>query len=145
MFASSLPQFLFAVAAPGVDPHPAMILPFAVLYVLPYSVGIVPNAYMKMSVMSLALVPLTLAYAIIRYRLMDVDILFRRGYAYTLATLCVLAGFYGIVFSLASLAQKNGKLYMSEPEAGQRSATATAAAQAISCLTLQGGAEPTSA
>src|SRR6185503_12428867 len=37
------------------------------------------------------------------------DILFRRGYAYTLATLCVLAGFYGIVFSLASLVQKNFK------------------------------------
>ena len=40
------------------------------------------------------LIPLTLAYAIVRYRLMDVDIIFRRGYAYTLATLCVLAGFY---------------------------------------------------
>ncbi len=55
------------------------------------------------------LIPLTLAYAIVRYRLMDVDILFRRGYAYTLATLCVLAGFYGIVFSLGSLVQKNFK------------------------------------
>ena len=85
------------------------ILPFAAFYVLPYSVGIIPNAYMKMSVLSLTLIPLTLAYAIVRYRLMDVDILFRRGYAYTLATLCVLAGFYGIVFSLASLAQKNFK------------------------------------
>jgi two-component system, NtrC family, sensor kinase len=83
------------------------ILPFAVLYVLPYSLGMIPNAYMKMSVLSLTLVPLTLAYAIVRYRLMDVDILFRRGYAYTLATLCVLAGFYGIVFSLASLVQRN--------------------------------------
>src|SRR5256712_7261077 len=64
---------------------------------------------MRMAVLSLVLVPLTLAYAIARYRLMDVDILFRRGYAYTLATLCVLAGFYGIVFSLASLIQKNFK------------------------------------
>ena len=36
---------------------------------------------------------------------MDVDIIFRRGYAYTLATLCVLAAFYGIVFSLGSLVQ----------------------------------------
>jgi hypothetical protein len=35
---------------------------------------------------------------------MDVDILFRRGYAYTLATICVLAGFYLIVFTLGSLA-----------------------------------------
>ena len=26
---------------------------------------------------------------------MDVDVIFRRGYAYTLATLCVLAAFYG--------------------------------------------------
>src|SRR6202161_3876387 len=50
-----------------------------------------------------------MAYAIARYRLMDVDILFRRGYAYTLATLCVLAAFYSIVFSLGSLVQKNFK------------------------------------
>src|SRR6266567_4141324 len=85
------------------------ILPFALLYVLPYSLGIVPNSYMKMSVLSLVMVPLTLAYAIARYRLMDVDILFRRGYAYTLATLCVLAGFYGIVFFLANAIQRNFK------------------------------------
>ena len=85
------------------------ILPFAVLYVLPYAMGAIPNAYLKMSVLSLALIPLTLAYAIVRYRLMDVDIIFRRGYAYTLATVCVLAAFYGIVFSLGSLVQKNFK------------------------------------
>ena len=85
------------------------ILPFAVLYVAPYALGMVPNAYLKLSVFSLALIPLTLAYAVVRYRLMDVDVLFRRGYAYTLATLCVLAAFYGIVFSLASLVQKNFK------------------------------------
>ena len=53
------------------------------------------------------LIPLTLAYAIVRYRLMDVDIIFRRGYAYTLATICVLAAFYALVFSLGSLVQKN--------------------------------------
>lgn len=85
------------------------VLPFTVFYVLPYSLGAIPTAYMKMSVLSLVLVPLTLAYAIVRYRLMDVDILFRRGYAYTLATVCVLAAFYGIVFSIANLVQKNFK------------------------------------
>ena len=83
------------------------ILPFALFYAAPYSLGLVPNAYMKMAVLSLVLLPLTLAYAIVRYRLMDVDIIFRRGYAYTLATLCVLATFYAIVFSLGSLVQKN--------------------------------------
>jgi two-component system NtrC family sensor kinase len=83
------------------------ILPFALFYVLPYVLGAVPNSYMKMSVLSVGLIPLTLAYAIVRYRLMDVDIIFRRGYAYTLATLCVLAGFYGIVFSLGALVKQN--------------------------------------
>jgi two-component system, NtrC family, sensor kinase len=85
------------------------ILPFAVLYIAPYALGATPNEYLKMSVLSVALIPLTLAYAIMRYRLMDVDILFRRGYAYTLATVCVLAAFYGIVFSFGSLVQKNFK------------------------------------
>ncbi|MGB7723067.1 MAG: ATP-binding protein [Bryobacteraceae bacterium] len=85
------------------------ILPFALFYVLPYAMGAIPNAYLKMSVLSLPLIPLTLAYAIVRYRLMDVDILFRRGYAYTLATICVFAAFYGIISSLAILVQKNFK------------------------------------
>jgi two-component system, NtrC family, sensor kinase len=85
------------------------ILPFTILYVAPYALGMLPNQYMRLSVLSMGLIPLTLAYAIARYRLMDVDILFRRGYAYTLATVCVLAAFYGIVFSLGSLVQKNFK------------------------------------
>ena len=81
-------------------------LPFAVFYVLPYAMGAIPSESMKMSVLSEALIPLTLAYAILRYRLMDVDILFRRGYAYTLATLCVMAGFWGIIISLGNLVQR---------------------------------------
>jgi signal transduction histidine kinase len=87
----------------------AGILPFALLYGLPYALGAVPNDYLKLSVASLVFMPLSLAYAIVRYRLMDVDILFRRAYVYTLATLCVLAAFYSLVFSLASLVQKNFK------------------------------------
>jgi PAS domain S-box-containing protein len=83
------------------------ILPFALFYVAPYALGMVPNAYMKMAVLFLILIPLTVAYAIVRYRLMDVDIIFRRGFAYTLATLCVLAAFYALVFSLGSMVQKN--------------------------------------
>jgi two-component system, NtrC family, sensor kinase len=85
------------------------ILPFSGLYVMPYVLGAIPNVYLKLSVLTLALIPLTLAYAIVRYRLMDVDIIFRRGYAYTLATLCVLGAFYGVVFSLGSLVKQNFK------------------------------------
>ncbi len=79
------------------------ILPFLLVYVLPYVLGMIPGEYQKLTVLSVVLLPLTLAYAIVRYRLMDVDIIFRRGYAYTLATLCVLGAFYGIVFSLGSM------------------------------------------
>ncbi|HEX3876455.1 MAG TPA: ATP-binding protein [Bryobacteraceae bacterium] len=85
------------------------IVPFSLIYCIPYAFGAIPNDYLKLAVFSLVLLPLSLAYAIVRYRLMDVDILFRRAYAYTLATLCVLAAFYSLVFSLASLVQKNFK------------------------------------
>ena len=84
------------------------ILPFALFYVVPYVAGMIPTEYQKMAVLPVALIPLSLAYAIVRYRLMDVDIIFRRGYAYTMATICVLAAFYGLVFSLGSLVQKRG-------------------------------------
>ncbi|HEY9141175.1 MAG TPA: ATP-binding protein, partial [Bryobacteraceae bacterium] len=80
------------------------MVPYTALYVLPYAFGAIPSANLRLSVLSLILLPLSLAYAIVRYRLMDVDILFRRGYAYTLATLCVLAGFWLIVSTLGTLA-----------------------------------------
>jgi len=79
-------------------------IPFALFYSIPY---IVSGVGLKYAVLTLPLIPLTLAYAIARYRLMDVDIIFRMGYAYTLATLAVLAGFYAVVFSLARIVQKN--------------------------------------
>jgi signal transduction histidine kinase len=82
------------------------VAPYTVFYALPYAMGAIPGYYQSLSVLSMVLIPLTLAYAIVRYRLMDVDILFRRGYAYTLATLCVLASFYGIIFSLGNLVSK---------------------------------------
>ncbi len=81
-------------------------IPFAIFYSIPYILR-GPGAVTNFAVLSLPLIPLTLAYAIARYRLMDVDIIFRLGYAYTLATLCVLAGFYAVVFSLARIVQKN--------------------------------------
>src|ERR1017187_1611212 len=88
--------------------------PYAAIYILPYAMGAIPNHYQNWAVLSMVLVPLTLAYAIVRYRLMDVDILFRRGYAYTLATVCVLAAFWGITFFLGTLFLKSGN----QPRAG---------------------------
>ncbi len=77
------------------------ILPFTLLYVIPYLFGSIPGHYQSMAVLSLILIPVTWAYAVLRYRLMDVDIIFQQGYVYTLATLSVLAVFYGLIFSFA--------------------------------------------
>ena len=62
------------------------IVPFTSAYVLPYVLGIPPSPYMKWAVLFLPLIPLTWAYAIVRYRLMDVDVIFQHGYVYTLST-----------------------------------------------------------
>ena len=66
------------------------IAPYTFLYVLPYYVfphamGWLPQVVMKVSVLSLGLLPLTFGYAIFRYRLMDVDLIFKRGVVYALA------------------------------------------------------------
>ncbi|MBY0375153.1 MAG: PAS domain S-box protein, partial [Bryobacteraceae bacterium] len=76
------------------------VLPFTLMYVIPYTMGAIPEMWMRLSVFSLALIPLTWAYAIARYRLMDVDVFFQQGFVYTLATLSVLGIFYGLVFSV---------------------------------------------
>ncbi len=54
------------------------ITPFTLFYVLPYLLENMPSPAMKVSVLSLALLPLTFGYAIFRYRLMDVDLIFKR-------------------------------------------------------------------
>jgi two-component system, NtrC family, sensor kinase len=81
----------------------AGIGPFAVFYIVPYALGAIPRPWMNLSSLSLALVPLCFAYAIIRYRLMDVDIIFKRGLAYTAATAGVLAVYVATVGSIGAL------------------------------------------
>lgn len=77
------------------------VLPFTFLYVIPYIAGAVPTPAMKLAVLSLSLIPITWAYAILRYRLMDVDIIFQQGYVYTLATLSVLAIFFALLVAMS--------------------------------------------
>ncbi len=79
------------------------ITPFTLLYVIPYLVGALPSPVMKISVLSLGLVPLTFGYAIFRYRLMDVDLIFKRGMVYTLAAAAVAGAYFGVVAGVAEL------------------------------------------
>ncbi|HUJ30777.1 MAG TPA: ATP-binding protein [Candidatus Acidoferrum sp.] len=77
----------------------AGILPFFLFYIAPSLLSLAVPQWMRLSVLSLALIPLCFGYAIIRYRLMDVDIIFKRGLAYTFAT----AGVVGIYFGTIAL------------------------------------------
>jgi len=89
----------------------AGILPFFLLYALPRLVNATPAPWMKLSVFSLVLIPLCFGYAIIRYRLMDVDIIFKRGLAYTFATAAIVAVYFsgiGIVGELSHTAWPTG-------------------------------------
>jgi PAS domain S-box-containing protein len=72
-------------------------LPFTLLYVAPYVFDAAARPWMKFSALSLVLIPLCFGYAIMRYRLMDVDIIFKRGLAYTAATAGVVAVYFGLI------------------------------------------------
>jgi two-component system, NtrC family, sensor kinase len=67
---------------------------------------------MKLSVLSLGLLPLTFGYAIFRYRLMDVDLIFKRGVVYTLAAASVVGMYFALVAGVATL------VHMRQPGTG---------------------------
>jgi two-component system, NtrC family, sensor kinase len=79
------------------------IAPFTLLYIVPYLFGVVPTVWMQVSVLSLGLLPLTFGYAIFRYRLMDVDLIFKRGMVYTLAAAAVVMAYFALVAGVAEL------------------------------------------
>ena len=86
-------------------------LPFAVFYILPYVFDAkTTQPWMQFSALTLVLIPLCFGYAIIRYRLMDVDIIFKRGLAYTAATAAVAAIYFALVALIAEIfhAQASG-------------------------------------
>src|SRR5688500_13373017 len=75
----------------------AGVLPFFLFYAVPFALGREPRLAMELAgYIPLALIPLSLAYAVVKHRLMDVELIFRRTLIYTLATaaivgICLLA------------------------------------------------------
>ena len=84
------------------------IAPFTLFYVIPYLTGSMPSSAMKVSVLSLGLLPLTFGYAIFRYRLMDVDLIFKRGMVYTLAAAAIVGVYFAVVAGVAELVHTPG-------------------------------------
>lgn len=79
------------------------IVPFTLFYAIPYVAGAQITPLMKVSVLSLGLLPLTFGYAIFRYRLMDVDLIFKRGMVYTLSAAAVAGTYFALVAGVAEL------------------------------------------
>ena len=74
------------------------VIPFTLLNVIPYLADwAVPAPLTKLAGFSLVILPLTFSWAIVRYRLMDVDLIFKRGVTYTLATALLVGFYFGIV------------------------------------------------
>src|SRR6201996_2296906 len=74
------------------------VTPFTLLYVIPYlSDWSVASPMAKIAGLSLVIIPLTFSWAIVRYRLMDVDLIFKRGVTYTLATALLVGVYFGVV------------------------------------------------
>jgi two-component system, NtrC family, sensor kinase len=74
------------------------VIPFTVLDVIPILTGVqVPSVLVRLGGICLIFLPLTFSWAIVRYRLMDVDLIFKRGVTYTLATASVVALYFGAV------------------------------------------------
>jgi PAS domain S-box-containing protein len=57
----------------------------------------IPSFFEDLAGLSMVVLPLTFSWAIIRYRLMDTDLIFKRGVAYTLATGLIVGGYFGII------------------------------------------------
>jgi two-component system NtrC family sensor kinase len=74
------------------------VLPFTFFYAVPYLLHMNPPQLLtNLAGLSLVFLPLTFAWAIVRYRLMDTDLIFKRSVAYMLATGLIVGGYFGII------------------------------------------------
>src|SRR5208283_2431640 len=74
------------------------VLPFTLFYAIPYLLHLEPPRLLtNLAGLSLVFLPLTFAWAIVRYRLMDTDLIYKRGVAYTLATGVVVGASSGVI------------------------------------------------
>jgi len=62
------------------------VVPFLAFYALPFAIGRQPGMAMELAgYVPLALIPLSLAYAVVKHRLMDVELIVRRALGFVLA------------------------------------------------------------
>ena len=70
--------------------------PFALGYAIPHALGVETSAPMNLFAVPLSLVPLAYASAIVRYRLLDIEIIVKRSVIYV-AALCAIVVIYAVL------------------------------------------------
>ena len=75
-------------------------VPFVFGYALPFAFGLQPLRGFEFSALLLGLIPLAFASAIVRYRLMDVEVIIKRGLVYA-AALAAIAAIYAVLLRIA--------------------------------------------
>jgi PAS domain S-box-containing protein len=79
-------------------------LPFAALYLVPYISNIEITSLMEtIAYGPLILIPLSFGYSIIRYRLMDVDVIMRRSFVHVIAIVAVAALYMAVLLGVGDL------------------------------------------
>jgi two-component system NtrC family sensor kinase len=75
-------------------------VPFVAGYAVPWGLGLQPLRGFEVTALLLGLIPLAFASAIVRYRLMDVEVIIKRGLVYA-AALAAIAAIYAVLLNIA--------------------------------------------
>ena len=84
-------------------------VPFTLGYALPFAFDMHPLRGMEFTALLLGLIPLAFASAIVRYRLMDVEVIIKRGLVYA-AALAAIAAIYAVLLRTA------GAIFLRDPD-----------------------------
>jgi len=82
------------------------ILPFTCIYIIPFLLGQVPSQVTEFTVIFQALVPLTLAYSVSRYKLLDLEVILKKA-ATLIVSYVVIASLYLVVSSQTKIFTEN--------------------------------------
>jgi PAS domain S-box-containing protein len=82
--------------------------PFAFVYAVPHAFGAQTSVAMELSAIPLSLIPLTYASAIVRYRLLDIEIIVKRSVIFAAALGALLVIYASLLELINRLFQPNG-------------------------------------
>jgi PAS domain S-box-containing protein len=81
---------------------------FAIGYALPYALGVQPSLPMELSAVPLSLIPLAFASAIVRYRLLDIEVIVKRSFVYVTAFAAVVVIYAVVLEAVRSVLLTDG-------------------------------------